>query len=216
MYVVRLNDMRNPVPLSGGVVISEADALAIATTNHLPFLFCSQNANTTNHASISKLYFCHNRCLVNPLALSTALCFSSERASRAAGNLLKLHVIIFEKKNRDREEMTASSSAAPHPKASQLRTAPRRSPASHKAPSAAANPPCPPRCEGISARHGLTQRIDRLCGSENVLMMWWLCSARMGRGGSVDRLFGSGRCRSEQQLCGLLLVWVTRRMRSGM
>lgn len=40
-------------------------------------------------------------------------------------------------------------------------------------------------------------------------MMWWLCSARMGRGGSVDRLFGSGRCRSEQQpqRYGLLLVW---------
>lgn len=37
-------------------------------------------------------------------------------------------------------------------------------------------------------------------------MMWWLCSARMGRGGSVDRLFGSGRCRSEQHLCGVLLV----------
>lgn len=38
-------------------------------------------------------------------------------------------------------------------------------------------------------------------------MMWWLCSARMGRWGSLDRLFGSGRCRSEQHLCSLLLVW---------
>lgn len=78
MYVVRLRNMRNPVPLSGDVVISEADALAIATANYLPFLFCSRDANTTNHASISKLYFGHHRCLVNLHALSTALCFSSE------------------------------------------------------------------------------------------------------------------------------------------
>ena len=78
MYVVRLSVKRNPVPLSGGVVISEADALAVATTNYFPFLFCSQDANTTNHASISKLYFGHNGCLVNPFALSTALCFSYE------------------------------------------------------------------------------------------------------------------------------------------
>lgn len=85
MYVVRLSDVRNLVPLSGVVIISEADALARATTNYLPFLFCSQDANTTNHASISKLYFGQNRCLVNPLALPAALCSSCERDSRAAG-----------------------------------------------------------------------------------------------------------------------------------